>query len=720
MKIKTKLLSGAILSALLSSQAAIASPFETCPSKAFLIQGTSTINLYGINLATGDYSMLNTFTQTNKGINGLAYNFFDNYMYGWSRQYLDLVKIDSNYNLTRLNISGRPAGLSNYVADVSPNVNKYYYYHPSHGIHSINLDPSAADYLVDKVVTTSGTTGNLYIYDWAVNPSANENFAYSVNKNGQLLKINLNPANTTTNPVQDLGNVGGGATGTFGAVYFDANDNVYISNNKTGKIYRIKVTDANPTAELFANGPTSSSNDGGRCAIAPIIDTSEPATIDFGDAPDSYGTTLDSNGARHTANNSSLFMGNIVDVEHVAYPDPLSDDTHGSNDDDGVTFITGTNTGQTNLLQIQASGSGYINAWIDWNKNGEFDTNEQILDGQSVKSGQNLFTYTTPAGVTAGETWARFRLSSDQDVEATGGVGDGEVEDYKITINNGTTTTYYPGENSWTTIAFEDEWPLQNDYDLNDIAFQYRTGVSEKDGKITHIVLTGQLHANGGDYHNGFAVRLPGIARGLIDEANILYTINGMKKGASPLETGTTDAVFIATNDIRNYTGRIEGCNYFRTEEGCDAPVDNVFEFTISAPFKTGQEPLASSFPSSPYDPFIFATPNTWRHHMFNGVNPGRGLEIHMKNQAPTSKFNASFYGMADDRSDPDNNLYFQNENGLPWAIEVPGDWEYPKEKTGLLEAYPKFKDFVESKGARESTWFSKSKANANKVFRGN
>ena len=55
---------------------------------------------------------------------------------------------------------------------------------------------------------------------------------------------------------------------------------------------------------------------------------------------------------------------------------------------------------------------------------------------------------------------------------------------------------------SWTSIAFEDEWPLKSDYDMNDLVMQYRTAVTENAGKINHILFTGQLSANGGDYHN--------------------------------------------------------------------------------------------------------------------------------------------------------------------------------------------------------------------------
>ena len=57
---------------------------------------------------------------------------------------------------------------------------------------------------------------------------------------------------------------------TYGAVYFDASGRFYISSNQTGTIYVIQnVQDLNGStsmdSNLFAFGPSSSSNDGARC-----------------------------------------------------------------------------------------------------------------------------------------------------------------------------------------------------------------------------------------------------------------------------------------------------------------------------------------------------------------------------------------------------------------------------------------------------------------------
>ena len=48
-----------------------------------------------------------------------------------------------------------------------------------------------------------------------------------------------------------------------------------------------------------------------------------------------------------------------------------------------------------------------------------------------------MLAYTVPAGSVAGDTAARFRLSSDGNLDPTGSASDGEVEDYFVSIDDG-------------------------------------------------------------------------------------------------------------------------------------------------------------------------------------------------------------------------------------------------------------------------------------------
>ncbi|MBT8179121.1 MAG: T9SS type A sorting domain-containing protein, partial [Eudoraea sp.] len=80
-----------------------------------------------------------------------------------------------------------------------------------------------------------------------------------------------------TGDVEDLGEVPilSGFNYTYGAVYFDVDGNFYVSANQTGSVYKIsrvqEVQSGIMTSNIFAFGPSSSSNDGARCPTAPVL-----------------------------------------------------------------------------------------------------------------------------------------------------------------------------------------------------------------------------------------------------------------------------------------------------------------------------------------------------------------------------------------------------------------------------------------------------------------
>ena len=159
---------------------------------------------------------------------------------------------------------------------------------------------------------------------------------------------------------------------------------------------------------------------------------------DFGDAPDSYGTTLDVDGAWHLTTGPTLGSARDVDSDGQPTTGADGDDTNGDADEDGVTFVSDIIPGQTYTTvtaNVQGATSGAkLDAWIDYDGDGVFESSEQIADSVDVVNGDNLIAFDVPASAVTGGTYARFRLSTDGDLAGTGGATDGEVEDYAVTI----------------------------------------------------------------------------------------------------------------------------------------------------------------------------------------------------------------------------------------------------------------------------------------------
>ncbi|MCC5668812.1 GEVED domain-containing protein [Nostoc sp. CHAB 5784] len=160
---------------------------------------------------------------------------------------------------------------------------------------------------------------------------------------------------------------------------------------------------------------------------------------DFGDAPSSY---LE---AAHSLGCSNPSLGATVTGE---YSQPYSASANGDTGDDGVTLPSGLSVGKSATITVNASTAGYLNSWIDFNKNGVFDSGEQLnltnvtnataatVNNVPLNAGDNTLTFTVPSNTTVGGSFARFRFTTTTvpTPSPTGSGGAGEVEDYPVTL----------------------------------------------------------------------------------------------------------------------------------------------------------------------------------------------------------------------------------------------------------------------------------------------
>lgn len=106
--------------------------------------------------------------------------------------------------------------------------------------------------------------------------------------------------------------------------------------------------------------------------------------------------------------------------------------------DDGVFFPAELERGTANTVSVQASAEGLLDAWVDFNADGDWnDEGERVFTGRILTAGLNDLTINVPEEAASGETFARFRLSSDGVAGPGGGAADGEVEDYVVLVDPG-------------------------------------------------------------------------------------------------------------------------------------------------------------------------------------------------------------------------------------------------------------------------------------------
>jgi surface-anchored protein len=205
------------------------------------------------------------------------------------------------------------------------------------------------------------------------------------------------------------------------------NPTVNYSSGSTGSLTFTPVAGQSGTATITVTLTDDGGTANGGVNVTTrtfTITVQNPATLDFGDAPDSYGTLLASNGPRHTA--GPLFLGSSVTAEADAV---LAGDV-----DNGVAIPSTVIAGMTTSYTVTASQAGKLDAWIDFNRNGTFDANEKIANSVDVVAGTNTLRFNTPLNASGGESFARFRLSTTGGLSPLGAAADGEVEDYSIRV----------------------------------------------------------------------------------------------------------------------------------------------------------------------------------------------------------------------------------------------------------------------------------------------
>ncbi|WP_258932359.1 DUF6923 family protein [Flavobacterium oreochromis] len=238
-------------------------PFN-CDYNAYLFQMN---DLYAINLASGTATLIATDI-TPGTINAAGYNPTDGYMWGsLSTPANTIVRIGADFQTTSYYIPELPIG-NRFVGDIRSD--GVYFLKIGSFIYQIDINPNSATY--GQYITSYPLSASINVYDWAFN--AADGYLYTVEKSTNIL-YRITPS---TGAVQNLGEVPimAGLNYTYGAVYFDVDGNFYVSSNDTGTIYIIRavqnLTGSNIiNSNLFAFGPSSSSNDGARCPTAAVL-----------------------------------------------------------------------------------------------------------------------------------------------------------------------------------------------------------------------------------------------------------------------------------------------------------------------------------------------------------------------------------------------------------------------------------------------------------------
>jgi len=226
--------------------------------------------------------------------------------------------------------------------------------------------------------------------------------------------------------------------------------------------------------------------------------------------------------------------------------------------------------------------------------------------------------------------------------------------------------------------AFEDLWPNKGDYDLNDAVVNEKHEKEFNDnGKIIKETFYLTTYQN-------YVTKTSGLALTLNTKKNpSMISMKKIAKGSTVAE----EASFTKDGNVYYLTSDIKG----------ELGTTYILELTYGTA-------LNSSSQMASIQPFIYRS-----------ENDEKNWEVHIPMEAPTAKMNTSYFGTADDCSDPSKGLYFVRSGNYPFAFYLKGAnievfketiLNRDNESKRIDELFPGFLEWSISNGATHQDWY--------------
>lgn len=273
----------------------------------------------------------------------------------------------------------------------------------------------------------------------------------------------------------------------------------------------------------------------------------------------------------------------------------------------------------------------------------------------------------------------------DQDNDGVTDRFDDFPTDATAAMNN-----YYPSETEFGTLTFEDMWPQRGDYDFNDLVIDYQyNSITNGNNEIIQVRSKIVLRAIGAGFHNGFGWQLNTPASSVSQVSGCNYQHSYISLNSNGTEANQTKANIIAF-DNAFYVLPPNGGSYVNTVVG--DPYTTPDTMKISITFTAPQAIADVGYP--PYNPYLI-------------VDKERGKEVHLPGYVPTDLADVSYFGTADDNTNVASSRYYKSKTNLPWAMNVPSSFVYPKEKSSILDGHLMFGVWAQSSGFSYMDWYA-------------
>jgi LruC domain-containing protein len=349
------------------------------------------------------------------------------------------------------------------------------------------------------------------------------------------------------------------------------------------------------------------------------------------------------------------------------------------------------------LVVTQQNGAEVFKGYLDTDSGG---LDHHILLPTSISSldfrfrGEVLHRNIAPSTECLYLTFTNPQRDRGERIDSDGDGVEDEFDDFPNDPELAYLIEYPPQDStrcrSYGTLAFEDRWPGEGDYDFNDVILNYYIyECTNRWSETRHIYLNLYYSVDGAGFNNGFYIKLP-------------YNDGGVAYYDYPYAEEQFDAYY-DEGENANIILRIfeEGHAFmpdpptFHNTEAGDpftAPIYFQQIHVILEDSDFPEEPTIADYP--PYNPYLV-------------IDQTAGREVHFADYLPSNVVNMSWFGTQDDTSDPETGRYYVTDNDLPWGLHLPCMFDHPLEKISIINAYPNFADWVNSGGNTHTDWYN-------------
>jgi len=360
--------------------------------------------------------------------------------------------------------------------------------------------------------------------------------------------------------------------------------------------------------------------------------------------------------------------------------------------------------GQPAIAPVVLADEGKIIAY------GVSDANGRFAQEISWNAGMDVTAYAgdsepTSLGLVSGTTQlmvSRNNHMSYKGMEATDTDGDGVVDSLDVDPNDANISAYASADGRF---LFEDNFPYTGDYDFNDVVVDYQVmGYLDNMGDVRKAVFIITPRNSGAGNPNSLHMRLGELTNSDLSNLNdssgygttITKSPNAVEwelseefnslNGLGVIDTTSSTFTWEQTVRIQSFLYERQGYHYYYW---VDMVVYGTSSYTNYSYQQWETEPT-NRFRSYKIMALSFDLPSGYTMADISGDN----LDIFIKNQAGKEVHSKAV------------NPNCQDDDGMPYAINVPNTVKWPKENVAITDKYSKFTSWATSNGTMNQNWW--------------